>query len=210
MSAELEVMLRGSTRMWSFDELMTKTQEIVAGTDDPNLQAEGLELLGTLDRLEVIRQRHQGLLVASTSTGRGAIPGASAPARPTSPSGFGGIGSMMEFARNRLGPYRQTPSSPWSAERDRNRSNREGVPSDRRQYDGAGWLTSVISSQQGSPQYALTDADGRIVQLVEPQPGLNLRPYLRQEVGLVGRTSYAPALQKPVLTAERVTVLNRR
>lgn len=68
----------------------------------------------------------------------------------------------------------------------------------------------VFSSRSGVPQYALTDREGHIFQYVQAQPGLNLRPYLRQEVGVIGQKRFAPDLEKPVLTAEQITVLNRR
>lgn len=205
--AELDLMLRGSTRLWSFDELIAKTQEIASGTDNPDIQSESLELLATLDRLEKIRLRHQQLLTT-------AVVGTSSPASNGSPLRPGpantavGLEKAFRFARDRFAPYRPPSVSGTSLASTGPRTTGKVGTSD--SYDGSGWLTTVHSTRQGAPQYALTDNEGRIVQLVEPQPGLNLRPYLRQEVGLIGRKSYATELQKPVLTAERVVVLNRR
>ncbi|MDA1177955.1 MAG: hypothetical protein O2931_04065, partial [Planctomycetota bacterium] len=214
IQAELETMLRGSTRLWSFDELIAKTQEIASGTDVPEIQSESLELLGTLDRLEKIRRRHQQLI---TSTAGSTLASASSGTRPRPESADGAVGleKAIRLARDRFAPYRPSAapgqSLPTTASRTAGIAGIRGASDGTRNaYDGSGRLTTVHSTRQGAPQYALTDSDGRILQLVEPQPGLNLRPYLRQQVGLIGRQSYAADLQKPVLTAERVVVINRR
>jgi hypothetical protein len=76
-------------------------------------------------------------------------------------------------------------------------------------YDGTGWLMPVVTHRRDVPRYALTDKDGRILQFVTPQPGVNLHRYERQEVGVIGNRGFLPGLGTPHLTAQRVVVLQR-
>lgn len=83
-------------------------------------------------------------------------------------------------------------------------------------YDGRGWLMPVITrasaqrdSSQYTPPFALTDAQGNVLQFVSPAPGLNLRRYGRMQVGIYGQISPLNQFTKPHLTAHRVIVLDR-
>jgi uncharacterized protein YgiM (DUF1202 family) len=87
----------------------------------------------------------------------------------------------------------------------------EASPQSPRQalFDGSGWLMPVHSQNRASPPYALMSDDGKLLQYVTPAPGLNLRRYLRQKLGLYGQRGYIPELQLAHLTAQRVVVLKR-
>ena len=83
-------------------------------------------------------------------------------------------------------------------------------------YDGKGWLMPVITRAAGTrksgpytPPFALTDQDGNVLLFVSPSPGLNLRRYARQEVGIYGQISPLDQYTRPHLTAHRVVVLSR-
>jgi hypothetical protein len=76
-------------------------------------------------------------------------------------------------------------------------------------YDGTGWLMPVVTQRDGVPRYALTDRNGRILQFVTPSPGVNLRRFEREQIGIIGRRGYVPRLRTPHLMAERVVVLSR-
>ncbi|PQO45085.1 hypothetical protein [Blastopirellula marina] len=83
-------------------------------------------------------------------------------------------------------------------------------------YDGEGWLMPVIkrassarNSARYTPPFALTDADGNVLQFVTPSPGVNLRRYLKQKVGLYGQVAATEEFTRPHLTASRVVVLSR-
>ena len=77
-------------------------------------------------------------------------------------------------------------------------------------YDGSGWLMPVITRRKDVPQYALTDDYGRILKFVTPAPGLNLRRYLRRQIGVTGAERMMPQLYRPHLMAERITVLDQQ
>ncbi|UUO05415.1 hypothetical protein M4951_18790 [Blastopirellula sp. J2-11] len=83
-------------------------------------------------------------------------------------------------------------------------------------FDGEGWLMPVIkrassakNSARYTPPFALTDADGNVLQFVTPSPGINLRRYQKQKVGLYGQVSATKEFTRPHLTAHRVVVLSR-
>ena len=76
-------------------------------------------------------------------------------------------------------------------------------------FDGSGWLMPVITQRTNVPRYALTDDYGRILKFVTPSPGLNVRRYLRKQIGVSGTQQMLPDLNRPHLTAERITVLDR-
>lgn len=76
-------------------------------------------------------------------------------------------------------------------------------------FDGSGKLISVHSSKPEAPRYALTDDDNRVVMLISPSPGVNLQAHVGNRVGIRGIRGYVPGVDKPHLTAQRVTSLGR-
>lgn len=74
-------------------------------------------------------------------------------------------------------------------------------------FAGQGWLMPVHSSQKSVPKFTILDDQGRFLQFVSPAPGVNLRRYEKQRVGVIGPASYIPALDRPHITAQRVVPL---
>jgi hypothetical protein len=77
------------------------------------------------------------------------------------------------------------------------------------QYDASGWLVPVHATHTGQPEYAITDDRGNTLAYVTAVPGVNLRRYLRQPVGLKGRRGYLADLNANHIVAERVVSLQR-
>lgn len=77
------------------------------------------------------------------------------------------------------------------------------------QYDASGWLVPVHATHTGQPEYAITDDRGNTLAYVTAQPGVNLRRYLRQPVGLKGRRGYLADLSANHIVVERVVSLQR-
>lgn len=75
-------------------------------------------------------------------------------------------------------------------------------------YDGVGKLTAVVSERPGSPAYALLDERGKVQCYVTPAPGVNLRHYVGQEVGLNGSVGFNPDLSRRQVVAQRITPLD--
>ncbi|HWB07984.1 MAG TPA: SH3 domain-containing protein [Pirellulales bacterium] len=71
-------------------------------------------------------------------------------------------------------------------------------------YDGVGRLTQISSVDPRLPQFALVDSSGQVAAYVSPAPGINLRRYLDQNVGINGTRGYLPERDATHLTAKRI------
>lgn len=75
-------------------------------------------------------------------------------------------------------------------------------------YDGTGKLAQVVSSKVGTPRYALLDPTGEVRYYITPAPGVNLRNYLGQDVGVTGTLGFLPDQQRQHVTARRIVPLS--
>ncbi len=75
-------------------------------------------------------------------------------------------------------------------------------------FDGQGRLTQITTLDPNAPQFALLDAAGQVAAYVSPAPGVNLRRYLNQEVGINGTRGYLADRQARTLTARRIETLS--
>jgi len=74
-------------------------------------------------------------------------------------------------------------------------------------YDAKGQLIRVPDPKPGGPQYAILDASGNIRCYVSPAPGVNLRSYVGQQVGINGIRGYMPEQRASHVMARHVTVV---
>lgn len=74
-------------------------------------------------------------------------------------------------------------------------------------FDGTGKLTPVVSQNIGTPRFALVDERGGIRCYVTPAPGVSMRRYLGQQVGVNGTRGYIPELSAHHVTARHVVLL---
>jgi SH3-like domain-containing protein len=74
-------------------------------------------------------------------------------------------------------------------------------------YDGVGKLAQVVTNKVGSPRYALLDDTGEVRFYITPAPGVNLRNYLGQDVGVTGTLGFLPEQQRQHVTARRIMPL---
>lgn len=73
------------------------------------------------------------------------------------------------------------------------------------QYDAYGWLCElIVNGGMGQSRFAIKDDAGRITHEITALPGLNLRRYLNQRVGIVGSRGFDQKLNLNHVTAERV------
>jgi hypothetical protein len=82
------------------------------------------------------------------------------------------------------------------------------APASNSRFDGVGRLAPVLANRPGGPQYALLDERGSVRSYVTPAPGVNLRPFVDQNVGVSGQRGYIPDLQKQHVSAQRITLLD--
>lgn len=85
-----------------------------------------------------------------------------------------------------------------------------GGDRNRSRFDGVGRLTQVLSRDPGNPQFALLDSTGQIAYYVSPSPGVNLRSFLNQEVGINGTLGYLPEQHARHVTAQRIVSVDQR
>lgn len=71
-------------------------------------------------------------------------------------------------------------------------------------YDGVGRLTQLSTYDPRLPQFALLNTQGQVAAYVTPAPGVNLRRYLNQDVGINGTLGFLPERQAQHLTAKRI------
>lgn len=75
-------------------------------------------------------------------------------------------------------------------------------------FDAEGWLMTVHTTRRVAPPFALLDKHGRVICYVRPSPGLNLRRYEKQNVGLFGDKKRMSDLRASLLTVTRVVRLD--
>jgi len=75
---------------------------------------------------------------------------------------------------------------------------------------GAEQNIGVLARGPGNPQFALLDSDGQVAYYVSPSPGINLRRFLNQEVGINGTLGYLPDQRARHVTAQRVISVDSR
>ncbi|MEI8374564.1 MAG: SH3 domain-containing protein [Planctomycetota bacterium] len=74
-------------------------------------------------------------------------------------------------------------------------------------FDAKGQLIRVPDPKPGGPQYAILDAKGNIRCYVSPAPGVNLRSYVGQQVGINGIRGYMPEQKAGHVMARHVSVV---
>ncbi len=76
-------------------------------------------------------------------------------------------------------------------------------------YDAHGILNELVRDGGREPStYVLQDSNGRITHHVAAPPGLNLRRYLNQRVGIIGNRGFHQQLQLDHVTAERIVSID--
>jgi hypothetical protein len=76
-------------------------------------------------------------------------------------------------------------------------------------YDAEGYLNELVrDGGLGRPTFVLQDETGRVTHHIDAPPGLNLRRYLNQRVGIIGSRGFHQQLQLNHVTAERIIALN--
>ena len=76
-------------------------------------------------------------------------------------------------------------------------------------YDAHGYLNQLARNGINGPEtYVLQNENGVITHHVTAPPGVNLRPFMNQRVGIIGNRGFHQQLQLNHVTAERVIALD--
>ncbi len=173
---------------WSLMGPMNQARNWIENANDTIARGEARLLLDRIERFEGLRQRSMN--IAGVMNSGSVSPGLSASA-PISYAGFQRPVNTVDSA-----PATPLPSSPPLDQA----RNPDGTPAS----DASGWLVEVFSQQPGQPEFALTDDAGGLIAYVVASPGMNLRRYLKQPVGIYGVKGYLPNLSARQITAERI------
>lgn len=173
---------------WSLIGPMNQAKNWIANANDTIARGEARLLLDRIESFEGLRQRSMNATGIMNS--RSITPGLSANA-PIAYAGFQRPVSGIDTQTSTLSPN----APPLDQTR-----NPDGTPAS----DASGWLVEVFSTQPGQPEFALTDDAGGLIAYVVASPGMNLRRYLKQPVGIYGVKGYLPNLSARQITAERI------
>jgi len=176
---------------WSLIAPMNQAKNWIENTNDTLARGEARLLLDRIERFEGLRQRSMGT-AGSIHSGNNTL-GLSANA-PITYAGFQRPVSSMGLT---IAPIAAPSANLPPLDQARN-------PDGTAASDASGWLVEVFSQQPGQPEFALTDDAGGLIAYVVASPGMNLRRYLKQPVGIYGVKGYLPNLAARQITAERI------
>lgn len=216
LDLELSAMVAQPVEAWDLASLRAAASSLAEQTaSDPRAD----KYLQSLDRrmaqFERVQERYQKLALSGRSTGSAHVNGRPVAAAPRLIGQSGraqrqSAATLPTASRTRSNGQRDggrdgrvVPAGALAA--DDAESYRAGTGNS--SFDGEGILMPVFTSRTDVPEFALTDRQGRIVQFVSANDGIELREYVRQRVGIYGTHGFLPALQQQHLTATRVVVL---
>jgi hypothetical protein len=175
------------------DAIERKTETVMDGAASAMVRARARKLLGQVERFQDIRKRQADLGRYGRTN---SIPHSNVPL------------STRPESSERAAPEYALDRSPATTGRGATGEPARGEVDGR--FDGTGRLTPVASQRLGAPQYALVDGQGAVRYYVTPAPGVSLRRYVGQEVGVTGSRSPLPDGRGEQLTARRVMSLEGR
>ncbi len=188
---------------WEFRSLAMDAQRWIDQAADPIARGEARLLLERIEEFETLRRRSQGApqnAVATAPTGSLNMTPTPPIERISVPAQSIGFQRPADDGRSSTSPTSSTNSFNDSGAVQR---NSDGTLAS----DASGWLVEVFSAQPGQPEFALTDDHGGLIAYVQPAPGMNLRRYVKQPVGIYGVKGYLPHLSSRQIVAERIVRL---
>jgi hypothetical protein len=182
---------------WEFRTLASEAQRWIDQAADPIARGEARLLMERIEQFEILRRRSQGkpesaiaMTPIGSPTDRVSVPAQSIGfQRPADESGrTPNLSSAPINGIDGGGAIQRNPDGTLAS-------------------DASGWLVEVFSAQPGQPEFALTDDNGGLIAYVQPAPGMNLRRYIKQPVGIYGVKGYLPTLSARQIVAERIVRL---
>lgn len=190
---------------WRLEALQSRITEVYNRTSDPEVQRSLAHIARRTQEFVDLQRRHQALLAGGPTAVPVAVPAPSLD--PPSAAALAGMAPRDPLA-SLSEPLNNLGDSLRRATTDRLKTATTEKPP--QSFSGRGWLVPVLTARPDLPRFALTDAQGRILHFVSPSPGINLRRYMRQEVGIVGPSQPGRSGEANRLVADRVVVLNRQ
>lgn len=228
LNEDLSRMVTGPANRWALTGILQRADDLTKLADTAMVRARARRLLEQAERFEDIRRRQLGVAQPSAVARHSNLPvlsnrpettfdrlgvGSGAYARSTAPT-TAAAGDRYGFDRYSPDRYADRADR-YAADRppvDRYSDPLSRAPAARGpspletagRYDGTGKLTPVLSQKIGEPHFALVDERGGVRYYVTPAPGVNLRRYVGQDVGITGTRNFNPELNSEHLTARRI------
>jgi hypothetical protein len=182
---------------WEFRALASDAQRWIDQAADPIARGEARLLMERIEQFEILRRRSLGQPENAIAMAP-AIPSIERISVPSQSIGF-------QRPADELGIHSTPSPSPINGIDGGGAVQRN--PDGTLASDASGWLVEVFSAQPGQPEFALTDDHGGLIAYVQPAPGMNLRRYVKQPVGIYGARGYLPTLGARQIVAERIVRL---
>jgi len=228
LNEDLSRMVTGPANRWALSGILQRADDLTKLADTAMVRARARRLLEQAERFEDIRRRQLGVAQPSAVARHSNLPVLSN--RPETTFDRLGVGSgayAPSPAPTSVASADRYGFDRYSADRYADRADRyaaDRAPVDRYsdslsrapaargpsaleaagRYDGTGKLTPVLSQKIGEPHFALVDERGGVRYYVTPAPGVNLRRYVGQDVGITGTRNFNPELNSEHLTARRI------
>lgn len=215
------------TELWELAPLASKAQTWIDQSTDPIARGEARLLLERIESFEMLRRRSTSLSTSAAylTNSTGSINGlgmSGGIGNVTSNGNFNPVNSSKGFnlagfekpvtgsntsLTSSGGLNLQGNSNPIAGGSSNNLQAPDRNPDGTQASDASGWLVQVYSGIPGQPEFALTDDNGAVITYVQPTPGMNLRRYLKQPVGIYGVKGYLPNINAKQIIAERIVRL---
>ncbi len=214
LNEDLSRTVTGPANRWALSGILQRAEDLTKLADTAMVRARARRLLEQAERFEDIRRRQLGVAQPSAVARHSNLPVLSN--RPETTFDRLGVGSgayaPATAAADRYGFDRYSPDRADRPAVDRYADPLSRSPAARGpsaletagRYDGTGKLTPVLSQKIGEPHFALVDERGGVRYYVTPAPGVNLRRYVGQDVGITGTRNFNPESNSEHLTARRI------
>jgi hypothetical protein len=191
LDLELSTMVAEEPTVWSFDRLRQRAGRLAAQCQTAVERGRCRQLLDKLERFAELDRRYERLARLKQAADQ----------------------VDLELARrDRISPASPTTSTrtPTAPRHDSMAGSppRQPYPSrDTGRFDGIGTLSRVATTKLGAPRYVLLDNQGQPNCYITPAPGVNVRHYIGQRVGINGTAGYIPEKRARHVTASHIRPL---
>lgn len=202
LHSELTRLVTEAPTEWQFDRMYDEAAAIYDDAESAVVQGKARLLLAQIERFENIRDRKSELDSTDDPSSRRSA----GPASPTVAP------APREPAPERLAPAaRESAPASASAERESVAAADGGADFDlsayESRYDGVGRLVALERPQAGQPRYALVGSAGEVRVYLTPAPGVNLRRFEGDLVGVIGSLGTSADQRTQHVIARRVEPL---
>ena len=190
LDLELSTMVAEEPTVWSFDRLRQRARRLAAQCQTAVERGRCRKLLDKLERFSKLERRYEQLTQLKQAADH----------------------VDLELARrDRFGLTAPT-TSPATPNPDQPQPSRQQpYPSPiAGRFDGIGTLSHVATTKLGAPRYVLLDDAGEPNCYLTPAPGVNVRHYIGQRVGVTGTSGYIPEKRSRHVTASHIRPLESR